>query len=686
MRYWGAHPAACGLRRALAPRLLLLQPAAAAAAAAAAGSLGAIEDGDAVPRGAKDTADTVPQPPQQPLPGRNGGGGGGACLLVGDAGSGKRTLARDVAGALDPRCDIREVSLLSVVRSAHTWTDEALEATFRSALTRARELTPRHRAVLLLFRRLPDLLLGGAAASSSASSSTNGAVRGDLIATDADRATRVFIQCMARLDQAARLERLRIAVVATCSTIPTTLGSLQNCLTARVRACFAHEITVLNPTASTERAACVNRVLYLEQERLSSSRIGSVPPSPGSSNLHIRCHLPIPVVVRPEALAQVLPGSGITRGDLAAIGRATLVMLHAGGRSQQAPLPTEYDVLAVARDYVPAARRSHASQLANSPSASSSTAYAPPVEWDAIGGLHEAKRVLRESVVWSFTRRATFAYLGIKPAKGVLLYGPPGTGKTLVASAVAHEAGINFVAVSFTDLIRSAVGESERAIADMFAEARRNSPCVLFIDEIQAIFGDRNDTGSAGSNMVSQLLQEIDGLAAAARGSVQATRKKQRQQQPDEDESMSEHVIVLAATNLPQALDPALLRPGRLDRIVYVGLPDHPARLEIVQSVCARMGPCAAGILDEAPRIAKMTHGFTGADIAGLFQRAASLAIRRAVATEMASDSSGRSTVATTTPVVLLSADVDAVLRQGFAASVNADQLRALEMWAASRR
>ncbi|PHJ24803.1 aaa family protein [Cystoisospora suis] len=183
----------------------------------------------------------------------------------------------------------------------------------------------------------------------------------------------------------------------------------------------------------------------------------------------------------------------------------------------------------------------------------------PHVRWDDIGGYQKVKKSLQECVEWPLKFASLFKQLKVSPPRGVLLYGPPGCSKTMMAKAVATESKMNFISVKGPELFSKWVGESERAVRDIFRKARQNAPCVIFFDEVDAMGGDR-ETGEAGgvdSRVLSQMLNEMDGI-----GPVR-------------------EVVIIAATNRPDLLDAALLRPGRFDRLVYVPLPDWEARRDI---------------------------------------------------------------------------------------------------------
>jgi len=228
---------------------------------------------------------------------------------------------------------------------------------------------------------------------------------------------------------------------------------------------------------------------------------------------------------------------------------------------------------------------------------------APRVTYEDIGGLKEAIQRIREMVELPLKHPELFDRLGIEPPKGVLLYGPPGCGKTLLAKAVANESDANFYAINGPEIMSKFYGESEKKLRDIFDEARKNAPSIIFIDEVDSIAPKREEvSGEVERRVVSQLLTLMDGLE---------TRGK---------------VVVIAATNRPNAIDPALRRPGRFDREIEIGPPDKQARKEILQ-IHTRGMPLADDVdLDE---IAVKTHGFVGADLAALCKEAAMYALRR---------------------------------------------------------
>ncbi|HEC72193.1 MAG TPA: AAA family ATPase [Thermoplasmatales archaeon] len=228
----------------------------------------------------------------------------------------------------------------------------------------------------------------------------------------------------------------------------------------------------------------------------------------------------------------------------------------------------------------------------------------PKVSWDDIGGLEEAKQQLREAVEWPLTKPETFKRMGITPPRGVLLYGPPGTGKTLLAKAVASESSANFISIKGPEVMSKWVGESEKAVRELFKKARQVAPTIVFLDELDSIAPMRGtDTGShVTDSVVNQLLTSIDGL-----------------------ESM-EGVVVIGATNRPDIIDQGLLRPGRFDRLVMIHAPDKKARLEIFKIHTKDM-PLDKNV--DLNELAEKTENYSGADIEALCREAAMLAIRQ---------------------------------------------------------
>jgi len=234
---------------------------------------------------------------------------------------------------------------------------------------------------------------------------------------------------------------------------------------------------------------------------------------------------------------------------------------------------------------------------------------APTIRWDDIGGLEEASGRLREGVELPLKHPEAFRRLGIRPAKGFLLYGPPGTGKTLLAKAAARESQANFIATKSSDLLSKWYGESEQQIARLFNRARQVAPTIIFIDELDSLVPMRG--GGLGEPQVTErvvntILAEMDGLEEL------------------------QNVVVIGATNRPTLIDPALLRPGRFDELIYVGTPDTAGRRRILAIHTRRM-PLADDV--DLESLARRTDRFTGADLEDLVRRAGLTALRRGLDT-----------------------------------------------------
>ncbi len=230
-------------------------------------------------------------------------------------------------------------------------------------------------------------------------------------------------------------------------------------------------------------------------------------------------------------------------------------------------------------------------------------ARAPAVSYEDIGGLEREVGRVREMVELPLKYSCIFEQLGILAPKGVLLYGPPGTGKTLLARAVAAESRVHFIHLNGPEIMRKFYGESEAKLREVFEEAARHAPSILFIDEIDAVAPKRAEvTGEVEKRVVAQLLSLMDGFVA--RGQV----------------------IVIGATNIPEVLDPALRRPGRFDREIEIGVPNNQARLQILK-IHTRAMPLAADV--NLAEIAEHSHGFVGADLEALGQEVGMIALRR---------------------------------------------------------
>jgi transitional endoplasmic reticulum ATPase len=227
----------------------------------------------------------------------------------------------------------------------------------------------------------------------------------------------------------------------------------------------------------------------------------------------------------------------------------------------------------------------------------------PNVHWKDIGGMDKIKQELIEIVEWPFKQKENFNRIGINPPRAVLLFGAPGTGKTLLAKALATESEVNFISVKGPELISKWVGESEKAIREVFRKARTAAPAIVFFDEIDAVAARRGTSDSSGANerVISQLLTELAGI------------------EPLRD------VAILAATNRPDMIDPALLRPGRFDRVVYIPPPDEESRRKILE-IHTRDMPLSADV--DLDRLAKETEFYVGADLEAICREAGMIALR----------------------------------------------------------
>lgn len=232
----------------------------------------------------------------------------------------------------------------------------------------------------------------------------------------------------------------------------------------------------------------------------------------------------------------------------------------------------------------------------------------PNVSWDDIGGLEDVKRELRETVQYPVEHPEKYAKYGMSPSKGVLFYGPPGCGKTLLAKAIANECQANFISIKGPELLTMWFGESESNVREVFDKARSAAPCVLFFDELDAIAKSRGsslgDAGGAGDRVINQILTEMDGMNA------------------------KKNVFVIGATNRPDIIDSAILRPGRLDQLIYIPLPDLGSRVQVLKATL-KNSPVATDV--DLEYLAKKTAGYSGADLTEICQRAVKLAIRESI-------------------------------------------------------
>merc|ERR1740121_2882467 len=276
----------------------------------------------------------------------------------------------------------------------------------------------------------------------------------------------------------------------------------------------------------------------------------------------------------------------------------------------------------------------------------------PDVAWEDIGALQEVRADLDAAVCEPIRKASLFKQLGLTVPVGVLLFGPPGCGKTLLAKATANASGANFIAVKGPELLNKYVGESERAVRVVFARAKASSPCVIFFDELDALVPRRSAEGSTSAErVVNQMLTEMDGV-------------QERSQ-----------VYVIAATNRPDIVDPAMLRPGRLDRLLYVPLPTSAGRLEILQAHFRKLP------LDDdvnLKTIAQGANNFSGADLASLAREAAMLAIRTADVPAEIKEGEGHEV-----STIRITANLMARARERVSPSVVASELKEYEVMAA---
>jgi len=237
----------------------------------------------------------------------------------------------------------------------------------------------------------------------------------------------------------------------------------------------------------------------------------------------------------------------------------------------------------------------------------------PNVSWDDIGGLENVKNELRELVQYPVEHPEKFLKFGMQPSRGVLFYGPPGCGKTLLAKAIANECQANFISIKGPELLTMWFGESEANVRDIFDKARSAAPCVLFFDELDSIAKSRGgdtggDAGGAADRVINQILTEMDGMGA------------------------KKNVFIIGATNRPDIIDSAILRPGRLDQLIYIPLPDQDSRICILKA-SLRKTPVSKDV--DIKYLAELTKGFSGADLTEICQRAVKLAIREDIQNEI---------------------------------------------------
>jgi len=269
------------------------------------------------------------------------------------------------------------------------------------------------------------------------------------------------------------------------------------------------------------------------------------------------------------------------------------------------PIPDEIlDILEVTEDHF-----MHALSVTDPSTLRDNKVEVPNVRWQDIGGLEETKRELQEMVRYPIEHRHLFERFGMQASRGVLFYGPPGCGKTLMAKAIANECGANFISVKGPELLNMWFGGSEANVRALFEKARAASPCILFFDEMDSIARARGAGGGGGSSetsdrVINQILSEIDGMGSG------------------------KTLFIIGATNRPDILDPGIMRPGRLDQLIYIPLPDRESRVSIFKANL-RKSPIAENV--DIEELADATEGFSGADLTEICQRAAKNAIRDSI-------------------------------------------------------
>ncbi|WP_433264767.1 AAA family ATPase [Micromonospora vinacea] len=302
--------------------------------------------------------------------------------------------------------------------------------------------------------------------------------------------------------------------------------------------------------------------------------------------------VPLADDVRLDDVAARTPG--FVAADLAALVREAGVRAALRQKSAETPTVSMADFTAAREVVRPTTMAASTLDLAS-------------VTLDDVGGLDEVKQTLTESVLWPLTYPDTFARLGVQPPRGVLLYGPPGCGKTYLVTALAGSGRANVLSVKGAELLSKWVGESERAVRELFRRAREAAPTLIFLDEVDALAPVRGQATDGGTTdrVVAALLTELDGIETLR------------------------NVVVVGATNRPDLVDPALLRPGRLERLVYVPPPDGPARAEILRAA-SRQVPLAPDV--DLAALGDELTGFSAADCAALVREAALAAMRESLA------------------------------------------------------
>ena len=331
-------------------------------------------------------------------------------------------------------------------------------------------------------------------------------------------------------------------------------------------------------------------------------RVDSALLRPGRLELELEIGVPTSAA-RKDILESLLPslssGHNLEADDVDQVAKAThgyvgmdlkALLVEAEGEKEYDEAITMEDVMRAMKQISPSAMREVLIDV-------------PTVTWSDIGGLEDLKLALKQAVEWPLKRPEVFAKFGIKPPKGLLMYGPPGCSKTMIAKALANESGLNFLAIKGPELFSKWVGESERAVRELFRKAKQVAPAIIFFDEIDALGSERNSgggSGKVGDRVLAQMLAEMDGI------------------------EQLKDVTIVAATNRPDMIDPALMRPGRFDRIFYVQLPDAETRRKVFE-VHTRKKPVSDEVSFE--ELVEMTEGYSGAEIEAVCNEAGMKAI-----------------------------------------------------------
>ncbi|MFI7428249.1 AAA family ATPase [Micromonospora sp. NPDC049836] len=525
------------------------------------------------------------------------GSGPGATRPAEPAATGGRTGADADAGRAGP-----EPAAVGLVEPADAPDIDELPGLRPQAeeLTELLDLGFHHREVL---DRLGTTVSLGVLLSGPAGSGKSALVRA-VAARVGARVCPLWAPELAALSNDAAARRLREAAAAVRAGAPAIL--------------LVTDVEALAPAAEPGPVATVFRQVVAETVRAGVAVVGTTgrpeavdPALRGPELLALRITVPLPdaalrreqltvltrqVPLDPDVRLDEVAGRtpGFVAADLAALVREAGVRAALRQKAAETPTVAMADFTAALEVVRPTTMAASTLELAS-------------VTLDDVGGLHEVKETLTESVLWPLTYPDTFARLGVTPPRGVLLYGPPGCGKTYLVTALAGSGRANVLSVKGAELLSKWVGESERAVRELFRRAREAAPTLVFLDEVDALAPVRGQSSDGGTTdrVVAALLTELDGVEALR------------------------NVVVVGATNRPDLVDPALLRPGRLERLVYVPPPDGPARAEILRSA-ARNVPLAPDV--DLAALGAELDGFSAADCAALIREAALAAMRESLA------------------------------------------------------